>query len=164
MIIIVKNKDTLILDDFEFKCCIGKNGFSQNKIEGDKKTPIGNYELGPLYFRKDRKTKPKTKLKVFEIRKNMGWCHDLNSRSKYNKLINLNSKFNCEKLFRHDYKYDFFIPIKYNWKNPKLGKGSAIFLHLTKNYKPTAGCIGLSEKDFLILLKFIKKNTKIKIA
>ena len=40
-----------------------------NKIEGDKKTPIGNYELGPLYFRKDRKTKPKTKLKIFEIKK-----------------------------------------------------------------------------------------------
>ena len=48
MIIKVKNKDKLILDDFEFKCCIGKKGFSKNKIEGDKKTPIGNYELGPL--------------------------------------------------------------------------------------------------------------------
>ena len=34
---------------------------------------------------------------------------------------------------------------------------------LTKNYKPTAGCIGLLEKDFLILMKLIDKNTKIKI-
>ena len=31
--------------------------------------------------------------------------------------------------------------------------GSAIFIHLTKNYKPTAGCIALSKKDFLILIK-----------
>ena len=38
-----------------------------------------------------------------------------------------------------------------------------IFIHLTKNYKPTAGCIGISEKDFLILIKLINKNTKIKI-
>ena len=37
MTIIVKNKDTLIFDDFEFKCCVGKNGFSNKKIEGDKK-------------------------------------------------------------------------------------------------------------------------------
>ena len=164
MIITVKNKDTLILDDFEFKCCIGINGFSQNKIEGDKTTPIGNYELGPLFFRKDRKTKPKTKLKVFEIKKNMGWCNDLNSRNKYNKLINLNSKFKCEKLFRHDYKYDFFIPIKYNWTNSKIGRGSAIFIHLTKNFRPTAGCIGLLEKDFLIMVKLINRKTRIQIT
>ena len=45
----------------------------------------------------------------------------------------------------------------------KLGKGSAIFIHLTNNYKPTAGCIAISKKDFLILLKIISKKTKIKI-
>ena len=108
--------------------------------------------------------KPNTKLKVIEIKKNMGWCDDIKTKKNYNKLINNSLNLRKENLFRRDHKYDFFIPIKYNWKNPKLGKGSAIFLHLTKNYKPTAGCIGLSEKDFLILLKFIKKNTKIKIA
>ena len=48
-------------------------------------------------------------------------------------------------------------------KYRKLGLGSAIFIHLTKNYIPTAGCIGLAEKDFLILIKLIKKNTFIKI-
>ena len=61
MIIIVKNKDTLIYDEFEFKCCVGKNGFSKNKIEGDKKTPVGKFALENLYFRSDRKEKPKTK-------------------------------------------------------------------------------------------------------
>ena len=69
----------------------------------------------------------------------------------------------CEKLLRHDYKYDYLLPIKYNWNKTKIGNGSAIFIHLTKNYKPTAGCIGLSEKDFLILIKLINKNTKIRI-
>ena len=93
----------------------------------------------------------------------MGWCDDINSGNKYNKLVNFKSKHNSEKLFRNDYKYDYLIPIKYNWKNPKIGKGSAIFIHLTKNYKPTAGCIGLSEKDFLIILKLITRKTKIKI-
>ena len=68
-----------------------------------------------------------------------------------------------EKLFKRDKKYDFFIPIKYNTRKPKIPKGSAIFIHLTKDYKPTAGCIGLLEKDFLILMKLIYKNTKIKI-
>ena len=163
MTIIVENKDTLIFDDFKFKCCVGKKGFSKNKYEGDNRTPIGQYALGSLYYRKDRKKIPHTKLKVLEIKKNMGWCYDINSRDKYNKLVNYNSKYKAEKLFRNDYKYDYFIPIKYNWKNPKIGKGSAIFIHLTKNYKPTAGCIGLSEKDFLIMLKLINRKTKIQI-
>ena len=93
----------------------------------------------------------------------MGWCDDVNSRNYYNKLIKISQNLNHEKLFRYDYKYDFFLPIKYNWENTILGKGSAIFIHLTKNYKPTAGCIGLSEKDFLILIKLIKKDTIVKI-
>lgn len=163
MTIVVKNKHTLIFGDFKFKCCVGKNGFSKNKYEGDKKTPTGRYALGSLYFRKDRKKPPETKLKVFEIRKHMGWCNDINSLNKYNKLINFNSKLKCERLFRHDYKYDFLIPIKYNWNKPKIGRGSAIFIHLTKNYRPTAGCIGLSEKDFLIMVKLLRKKTKIQI-
>ena len=163
MSIIVKNKDTLIYDDFVFRCCIGKNGFTENKIEGDKKTPKGNFKIDCLYFRKDRKKKPQTNLKTIEIKKNMGWCDDINSRNYYSKLIKISQNLNHEKLFRYDYKYDFFLPIKYNWKNIILGKGSAIFIHLTKNYKPTAGCIGLSEKDFLILIKLIKKDTIVKI-
>ena len=63
MPIIIKNKDTLIYDDFVFRCCVGKNGFTQNKIEGDKKTPRGIFELENVYFRKDRKKIPETKLK-----------------------------------------------------------------------------------------------------
>ena len=31
MTIIVKNKDTLIYDDFIFKCCVGKYGFTKKK-------------------------------------------------------------------------------------------------------------------------------------
>ena len=66
-------------------------------------------------------------------------------------------------MYRFDGKYNLLIPIKYNFLKPKPGKGSAIFLHLTKNYLPTKGCVALSEKDFLILAKLINKKTKIKI-
>ena len=82
---------------------------------------------------------------------------------KYNKLITINKISKYEKLKRKDHKYDLFIPIKYNFKKPVNGKGSCIFIHLTKNYKPTAGCVALKEKDFLIMIKLIKKNSKIKI-
>ena len=123
MRILIKNKDTLIYNDFKFKCCVGKKGFTSNKVEGDNKTPIGLFHLDKIYFRKDRKIKPNTKLNLKIIKKNMGWCNDKNSEKKYNKLIFTNTKFRYEKLFRRDYKYDYLIPIKYNWNKIKLGKG-----------------------------------------
>ena len=163
MTIYLKNKYTLQVDNFKFKCCIGKNGISKNKVEGDKKTPGGYYNIEYLYFRKDRIKKPFTKLKCIEIKKDMGWCDDPNNLKIYNKLIKTKKNLKYEKLYRRDDKYNLFIPIKYNFTRPIKSKGSCIFIHLTKNYKPTAGCIALKKKDFLIMLKIIKKRTKIKI-
>ena len=163
MTIILKNKHSLKIDSFEFKCCVGKNGISVKKIEGDHKTPRGSFEIEKLYYRGDRLNKPFTKLKCVKINKTMGWCNDVRDNANYNKLIDIRKQTKFEKLYRKDFKYDLIIPIKYNWKNKVSGKGSCIFLHLTKNYKPTAGCIALSKKDFLIMLKLINPNTKIKI-
>ena len=163
MIINLKNKHTLWVDDFIFNCSIGKNGLTKNKKEGDKKTPKGKFEIENLYFRKDRINKPETLLKCVEIKKDMGWCDDENYPLKYNKLIKINKKIRHEKLKRKDHKYDLFIPIKYNFKKPIPGLGSCIFIHLTDDYKPTDGCIALKKKDFLIMAKIIKKNSKIKI-
>ena len=163
MTILVKNKHTLQIYEFKFRCCIGKQGSTKNKKEGDKKTPIGTFGIENLYFRKDRKKKPSTLLKCIKIKKNMGWCDDIHFPNKYNKLFRIEKKIKHEKLKRKDYKYDFLIPIKYNFKKPVTVKESCIFIHLTKDYKPTVGCIALKEKDFLIMLKLIKKNSKIKI-
>ena len=163
MTIFVKNKHTLQIDEFKFRCCIGRKGLTSNKIEGDKKTPKGTFEIGNLYFRKDRREKPSTLLKCIEIKKDMGWSNDSRFPKKYNKLFKIQKKIKHEKLKRKDYKYDLLIPIKYNFKNPITGKGSCIFIHLTKDYKPTTGCIALKEKDFLIMIKLIKRNTRIKI-
>ena len=164
MIIFLKNKHTLQVDDFLFRCSIGKNGISKKKKEGDKKTPKGIFKIENLYYRKDRIKKPKTSLKCIKINKDMGWCDDLSNPEKYNKLIKTSKKIKHEKLKRKDDKYNLLIPIKYNFKNVKIGLGSCIFFHLTKNYRPTAGCITLSKKDFLIMLKIIDKDTKIKIS
>ena len=123
----------------------------------------GTFSLEKLYYRSDKLDKPQTKLKCVEIKKNMGWCNDIKDKTNYNKLINTKKKLRHEKLFRKDFKYNLIIPIQYNWNKRILGKGSCIFLHLTKTYKPTAGCIALNLKDFLIMLKLINAKTKIKI-
>lgn len=161
MTILLKNKHTVRFDDFKFKCCIGKNGLTKFKKEGDGKTPKGTFKIEHLYFRKDRIKKPLTKLKCIAIKKNMGWCDDIKSK-KYNKLISFPFKYSAEKLWRKDNIYDVAIVLNYNLNPVKKNKGSAIFLHITKkNYSPTRGCIAINEKDMLNLTTNLKKNSAI---
>ena len=80
MTIFVKNKETLILNDFIFKCSIGKKGLTKDKHEGDNKTPMGLFNIGNLYFRSDKHKKPKVRITCIPIKKNMGWCDDSKSK------------------------------------------------------------------------------------
>ena len=161
MNIIIK-KRFLLYKGYKFKCSMGKSGAKKNKKEGDNATPQGIFSLGKLYYRSDRIKKVSTNLHYKIIKKNMGWCNDPKN-IKYNQEVNSKKIKNSEKLFRNDYKYDAFIVINYN-SNPVIkNKGSAIFLHLTKNYKPTAGCIAIKKNDFFKLIKTINNKTKIKI-
>ena len=162
MLINLKNKDTLEFDEFKFKCSIGKNGLKKNKIEGDKCTPVGLFNLGLLYYRQDRVPKPQTLLETKVIKKDTVWCDDPSSKF-YNKEVKISKFINNEKLYRKDSIYDLVLVIKYNYKKVVSGLGSAIFIHLTKNYKTTAGCIALKKKDFLILLKLLNKKNKLKV-
>ena len=90
MTIVLKNKETLYFNEFKFKCCAGKNGFTKNKTEGDKKTPKGTYSLGNLYYRRNRNTKPFTKLRTFSVscidNPIVGSSNTIKSELKYNDL------------------------------------------------------------------------------
>ena len=163
MLLKLKNKEYLIVDEFKFKCSIGKKGLKLEKKEGDNCTPIGVFKIGKVYYRPDRVEKLDTILKTKKITKNMGWCDDPYNKN-YNKEIILNKKNRGEQLFRKSSVYDILVVIEYNTKKVKPFKGSAIFIHLTKNYKPTQGCIALKKNDLLILLKLIAKQSKIKIC
>ena len=73
MLIKVKNKDTLLFDDFIFRCVVGKKGVSKKKKEGDFCTPKGSFKLKTVYYRPDRVKKIQTKLNTKKINPNMGW-------------------------------------------------------------------------------------------
>ena len=163
MLIYLKNNNTLCVDEFQFRCVIGKNRLKKNKIEGDNSTPVGKFRLLSLYYRKDKTKYIDTKLNKIAIKKKLGWCDDIESHF-YNKPITINKNIKHEKMFRRDTKYDLVIVLDYNFRKPILGKGSAIFIHITHDYKPTAGCIALNKKDLLILLKIISKKTYLKIS
>jgi len=163
MTIIVKNKHTLQIDEFKFKCCIGKKGSTYNKKEGDKKTPKGTFKIENLYFREDRVKNLKSRLKMTAIKDYMGWCDDPKS-DKYNKLIRFPFNYSAEKLYRRENIYDILLVLNFNMNPIKKNKGSAIFIHVAKkSFQPTQGCIALNKSELIKLVKSIKKNTVVKI-
>ena len=162
--IIVKKSGYLNYKNFKFRCALGKNGIRQKEREGDFVTPKGKYKLIKIYYRADRIKKIRSPLKKIKIKKNMGWCDDVNSKY-YNKQIKINKKISHEKLYRKDKVYDIVVVLNYNINPIIKGKGSAIFLHVAKkNYKKTQGCIALKKSELLNLVSKIKKNTQIKIG
>jgi len=161
--IIVKKSGYLKYKNFKYRCALGKGGVNKKIKEGDGITPKGVFKITKIYYRADKIKIIKTNIKKIKITKNMGWCDDPVSRF-YNRQIKLPSKFSYEKLYRNDDLYDLIAVMNYN-ANPIIkNKGSAIFMHISKNsYKKTQGCIALKKKDLIKILTEIKKNTKIKI-
>ena len=161
--IIINKSGHLKYKNLKFKCSLGKAGIGEKIKEGDKITPKGTYEIVAIYYRSDRIKKISSKSKLIEIKKNMGWCDDPKSK-KYNQLIKLPNKYGYERLYRRDNIYDLILALNYNMKPIMKNKGSAIFIHVAnKNYKSTAGCIGLKKNHLINLVKKIKKNTKVLI-
>ena len=145
------------------KCAIGKKGIGYKKKEGDLLTPAGQFKIKYILYRKDR-VKISTKLEKKIIKKNMGWCDDPKS-NQYNKLIKLPFAYNHEKLFKKENIYDIILVLNYNMNPTKKNKGSAIFIHVSKNnYKKTEGCVAIKKVNLIKLLKEINPNTRIKIS
>ena len=161
--ILVNNKGILIYKKKQYKCALGINGISKNKVEGDGCTPAGLFSLGKLLIRKDKIKQISTSFNYITIKENMAWSDNPKS-TEYNKLIKLKTK-SKENLFRRDNVYDLVLVINYNIKPIIPYKGSAIFLHVQKNnYESTRGCVALQKKDFIEILTTLDPKDKIKIS
>lgn len=140
---------------------LGKNGVTNNKREGDGKTPKGIYKLGIVFGIHD---KVQTDLKYITINKNLYWIDDVKSQF-YNKMVDTTKVKKDWKTAEHliDYpiEYEYAIEIKTNEKNIP-GKGSAIFLHCS-NEKATAGCIAIDKENMVKVLKNLSENVLINI-
>lgn len=151
----------------ETQCFIGEYGLTNNKIEGDKKTPTGEYELGLAFGIEtlELDNLKNNKIEYIKIDKELYWVDDIQSKW-YNKLVNINKVEKdwktAEHLIEYKTQYEYGLEIKINPKSI-LGKGSAIFLHCT-NGKATSGCIAVKKEEMIQILKNIDKQTKINIS
>ena len=147
-----KNIAYVYYEKKKFICYVGKNGIGSKKREGDKITPKGRYKLIKIFYKKRQLNEIRTKIPKIEIKKNFAWCTDSNNKS-YNSLISKPIGCEYEDLFRKDNLYDIIIVLDFNYTSPIKYKGSAIFLHCSKNEtKFTEGCIAMKKKDLLKLI------------
>lgn len=150
---------------FETPAFIGKNGYTNDKREGDGKTPLGKFRLGIAFGTHDnKKLQENETVEYIQINNNLYWVDDVESKY-YNQLVDI-SKVNkdwnsSEHLVEYPKQYEYAIEIKTNPNNIP-GKGSAIFLHCSVG-KPTAGCIAVPKEKMLELLKSIRENVLIVI-
>ena len=163
MHIFIKNK-ILSIDTYKVKCSIGKRGIKFKKKEGDLITPKGEFKILNIFYRKDRISKLKSKIKKTVITKKMGWCDDPKSKN-YNKLIKFPFKYRAEKFYIKNNTYDIILVLNYNINPTRKNKGSAIFIHVAKkNYKSTNGCVAVKKKDIKLIVNLIDSKTRVKIS
>ncbi|KAF0979471.1 hypothetical protein FDP41_001814 [Naegleria fowleri] len=104
-----------------------------------------------------------TGIPIIEMKQEYGWCDDMFDEMHYNRLVRLPIPSSHEKLWRDDDLYDIVLVLGYNDNPVILGKGSAIFMHIT-NGGPTSGCIALSREDLFEILTQITPYTTIHIS
>ncbi len=170
---IVKGPNAAIWGNREIHCAVGRNGFTstEEKKEGDGKTPIGRWVMREVFYRPDKvkRTEIVTDLPVHALKPNDGWCDEINDPN-YNRYVDLpypkvGVPLSAERLWRDDDLYDIIVVLGYNDDPVVKGMGSAIFFHVTReNYAGTAGCIAVSREDLLTVLRDARAGAAVLIA
>lgn len=141
---------------------LGKNGIGKTR-EGDKKTPVGTYNLTqPFGIKAD----PGSPMDYTQVTKHHYWCGTSGSKY-YNQMVDMREidrKYTSSDEYLINYKgeYNYCMFIDYN-KNGVEGKGSCIFLHCTGNKKSTSGCIAVPESTMKKIVQWAKPGAKIVI-
>ena len=135
-----------------YRAAVGRGGVRADKMEGDEATPAGLLPLRRVLFRADRGPRPRAMVPVTLLAPDDGWCDDI-WHTDYNRLVRLPHEGRHEALWRDDAVYDVIGVLGWNDQPVVRGRGSAIFLHLTRpDHAPTEGCIALERRDLLAVL------------
>ncbi len=123
------------------------------KIEGDKKSPAGIFELGSAFGYESEKFK----YEYIQSSKNLKCIDDSNSIN-YNKILYDNHIKRDYKSFedmkRKDDLYALGIAIMHNKEAVKNG-GSCIFMHI-KNINPTLGCTAMKKEELREIINWLR--------
>jgi len=147
---------------YECPAYVGSNGIGKT-VEGDRKTPVGTYNLTtPFGIKDDPGAKqPYTKVTPYHY-----WC-GVSDSGYYNQLVDervVDRKHTSGDEYLIEYKgvYNYCMFIDYNAAG-EPHKGSCIFLHCTGSNKYTAGCVAVSEDAMKRIVCWARAGAKIVI-
>ncbi|WP_461207476.1 peptidoglycan-binding protein [Clostridium sp. DL1XJH146] len=140
------------------KSVVGKNGFNDNRTQGDKTTPTGKYGF-PFMF--GTASNPGVKF-TYKVATTGDYWASNTILEEYNIWLHYDGDDPVERMYDFEslwkqplYKYAAVIDFNY-YGNKQLGKGSGIFLHLWRQgTSGTAGCVAMSETDLLQVMKWM---------
>jgi D-alanyl-D-alanine dipeptidase len=137
---------------------LGVNGMTNQKREGDGKSPAGTFFLGTAFGHPDNACYAK-KIPFLEITEDLECVDDPNS-CYYNQFINKSTQNrdwnSSEKMQKIGKSYELGLVIKYNMDPVQPALGSAIFFHVWKdNETPTAGCTAMALEDLIEVISWV---------
>lgn len=150
-----RNKSTWQQVFPKIKANVGSKGISNNKIEGDDKTPAGLFSLGTTFGYESITLK----INYRQITASDKFIDDPND-PQYNQWVHGKTNANSyENMLRDDGIYKYGVVINYNMNPVVKGRGSAIFMHIWYGYGiGSIGCVTMSKDNILRILKWLDKS------
>lgn len=142
---------------------IGLAGFAApgEKVEGDRKTPSGIYDLGTSFGTSNQID---SKMPYRQTTAEDKYIDDVNS-AQYNTWVQgPTSAKSFESMRRTDSLYEHGIVVEYNQHPVVKGKGSAIFIHQWRGPdQGTMGCVAMERPHLMSLLTWLdpKRHPKL---
>ncbi len=139
---------------------VGINGVSAHHREGDLTTPIGLFGIETTMY--GVAPNPDVTYRYHRFTCGDWWDEDRRS-ALYNHFVHVpcatmpNFAGNSEALWTKVPAYDYFAVVNYNTSPVVPGRGSAIFLHVSKN-SPTTGCVSIAKVHLLKVLRLLRTS------
>jgi L,D-peptidoglycan transpeptidase YkuD (ErfK/YbiS/YcfS/YnhG family) len=144
-----------------YPCSLGRTGITTQKREGDGATPSGCHRVLGGYRNPKRLGFGPGVRRLLATRSDLGWCDDPASAA-YNRAVRLPFSRSHERMQRDDRLYDACLVLDWNYTKRARNRGSAIFLHMTReDLGPTAGCIAVDPMLFARLLPRLLRGVSI---
>lgn len=137
---------------------LGQRGISEQKREGDRKTPSGAFGFQRVMY--GLGANPGVRYRYHRIVCGDWWVEDSRSPA-YNRFRHVRCgtrppfRITSEDMSRSPTAYRHLAVIDYNTKPIVPGRGSGIFLHVSHG-NPTLGCVSLPLSQLLTILRWFR--------
>ena len=143
-----------------YRAFVGLNGLTSHKREGDDTTPMGLFAIQSTMYGVE--PNPGVHFPYHHLVCGDWWDEDSRS-ALYNHFVHVACGVtphfggDSEALWRTVPQYEYLAVVSYNRSPVVTGRGSAIFLHVSKG-NPTTGCVSIAKVDLLHVLRTLQPD------